>query len=242
MKFSNGYKIFSYIVILGLTGLILCKRFDALISGQSEPADIYIFLVFTALVLFPVFSEIEFFGIKLKKEFENLKNEININVSDIKNEIRNSQSQVINQTIEVFGQPSPDSELPEIEKEIERLVKTKSTVDGIRPENYVKGRIDVSEDNIRLFKVRYNIEKQLRGMWIQRFENSPYVSPKGYQSIIRVVQDLRTLEIIDNNLFNILREIISICNYSIHGGIVTGDQLKFVFDNAKFVLDYLSEL
>lgn len=83
MKLPNWFKILWWIALIGLTGIILFNRFDDIISGQSVPFDIFIFLIFVALMLVPIFSEIDFFGIKLKKEIEDLKQDINIKVGDI---------------------------------------------------------------------------------------------------------------------------------------------------------------
>jgi hypothetical protein len=80
------------VFLLALTKIILRKRYVAITTGLSVPADVFIFIIFIALMLVPIFSEIEFFGIKLKKELEELKADINIRLGDIKNEIRNSQS------------------------------------------------------------------------------------------------------------------------------------------------------
>ena len=57
-----------------------------------------------------------------------------------------------------------------------------------------------------------------------------------------VIQELTTFEIIDNNFYDVLREILSICNYAIHGKTVTSKQVHFVIKNAKPVLDYLSKV
>ena len=59
---------------------------------------------------------------------------------------------------------------------------------------------------------------------------------------MKIIQDLTKFEIIDNNFYGILREILSICNYAIHGESVTDNQVKFVTKNAKQVLDYLSQV
>ena len=52
---------------------------------------------------------------------------------------------------------------------------------------------------------------------------------------MKIIQDLTKYEIIDNNFSGILRKITSICNYAIHGGSVTANQVKFVTNNAKQV-------
>ena len=92
-------------------------------EGLSVSADIIVFLVFVALMLLPVFSEISLFGIKLKNEIEDLKNDLSIKFGDIKNEIRNSQTQTFNATFHGYGPPPPDSKLPELDTKIDKIVK-----------------------------------------------------------------------------------------------------------------------
>lgn len=244
MKLPNWFKITWWVVLLLLTGIILYKRFEAITTGQSVPADVFVFLIFVALMLVPNFSEIEFFGLKLKKEIEDLKTDINVKFGDIKNEIRNSQSQTLNQTIQAYGQygpPPPDNKLPELEEEIDRIVKAKLQENGVIIDQRLTSRIDVPEDNLTMFKVRYNIETQLRRIWENRFYEKSYDQRINHQPTMRIIQDLTKYEIIDNNFYGILREILSICNYAIHGEQVTDNQVSFVSKNAKFVLDYLRD-
>jgi hypothetical protein len=227
-----------------LTGIILFKRYDAITTGQSVPVDIFVFLIFVALMIIPIFSEIEFFGLKLKREIEELKAEIKIKFGDIKNEIRNAQTQTLNQTIQAYGQygpPPPDSKLPELEEEIDRIVKAKLQEHGVIIDQPLASRIDVPDDNLTMFKVRYNIETQLRRIWENRFDEKAFDPRSRHQPIMRIIQDLTKFEIIDNNFYGILREILSICNYAIHGVEVTDKQVSFVSKNAKVVLDYLRE-
>ena len=95
MKLPNWFKIAWWVILLILTTTILYKRYDAITSGLSVPADVFIFMIFVALMLVPIFSEFEFFGIKLKKEIDDLKNEVNVKIGDLKNDIRIRQVQNI---------------------------------------------------------------------------------------------------------------------------------------------------
>lgn len=242
MKLPNWFKILWWIILLGLTAKILYKRFDAIVTGQSVPADIFIFLLFVALMLVPIFSEIEFFGIKFKKEIEDLRQDISMKLGDIKNEIRNTQTQTVNQTIQGFGPPPPDNKLPELENEIDRIVKAKLREHGVSIAPSLTIQADVPENNLQMFKIRYNIENELRRIWQNRFENDEPNDRWKYQSVMKIIQDLTKFEIIDNNFYHILREILSICNYAIHGENVTDNQVSFVKKNAKQVLEYLSQV
>jgi hypothetical protein len=242
MKLPNWFKIVWWVLLLILTGVILYTRLEAITSGLSVPADVFIFLIFVALMLVPIFSEIEFFGIKFKRELDELKRDITVKIGDIKNEIRNNQSQTVNATFQGYGPPPPDNKLPELEKEIDRIVKSKLKEHGIDVGEAIKETLEVPNDNLQLFKVRFSIEKRLRTIWEGRFENQQFDSRYRHQPIIKIIQDLSKFEIIDNNFQGVLREILSICNYAIHGEEVTENQFKFVMKNSKQVLEYLNQI
>lgn len=242
MKLPNWFKILWWVLLLILTGAILYTRLEAITSGLSVPADVFIFLIFVALMLVPIFSEIEFFGMKFKRELDELKHDIALKIGDIKNDIRNTQSQTVNATFQGYGPPPPDNKLPELEKEIDRIVKSKLKEHGIDVEETLKEAIEVPNDNLQLFKVRFNIEKRLRIIWERRFENQQSDYRFKHQPVIKIIQELSKYEIIDGNFHGILREILSICNYAIHGEEVTDNQVKFVMKNSKQVIEYLNQI
>lgn len=242
MRLPNWFKIGWWIILLILTGIILYKRFNAIATGLAVPADVFIFLIFVALMLVPLFSEIDLFGIKLKREIESFKSEVSSKLGDIKNEIKISQVQTVNNTFQGFGPPPPDTKLPELESEIDRIVKAKLKEHSASIGIPIVSRIDVPDDNLQMFKVRYNIENHLRRIWAQRFQIDQFDERYRHQSLMKIIQELTKFEIIDNNFYGILREILSICNYAIHGESVTENQTTFVTKNAKQVLDYLSQV
>jgi len=93
MKLPNWFKILWWILLILSTTVGLYLRFDSIKKGESVPFDVFLFLIWVALMLVPIFSEIEFFGLKLKREIEDLKTQLSIKLGDLKNEIKISQSQ-----------------------------------------------------------------------------------------------------------------------------------------------------
>lgn len=240
MKVPNWFKIIWWILLIILSGIIVGFRIDEIITGQSVPADVFIFILFIALMLVPIFSEISIFGVKLKKEIDDLKTNIDIKFGELKTDIRNTQTQTLYQTIQTLPPPPPDNKLPELEKQIEKIVKEKFSAQEIY-EKKISSRIDVPEDNLILFKTRYNIEVELRRIWEGRLSREFDISKRPL-SINRQIQDLVKFEIITDNLYGILREILAICNYGIHGEQVSARQRSFVAKNAKKIIDYLREV
>jgi hypothetical protein len=56
------------------------------------------------------------------------------------------------------------------------------------------------------------------------------------------ILDLKNNEIINLDLYSILKEILAICNYWIHWKTVTEIQMDFIYKHGKEIYDYLSNL
>lgn len=236
MKLTNTFKITWWIVLLLILSSILGFRLINIIDGKATNFDIVLFIIFIALMLAPIFAEVELFGVKLKQEIEELKDSINIKFGDLKNEIRNSQNQTFNATFQGFGPPPPDNKIPELESEIERIIKDK--IGNLTSENSDSiNNTDVPQNNIEMFKVRFNIEKELRRIWEDRFFATD--SSLRHLPVTRIMSELEKRNIIENNLTGILREILSICNYAIHGEKVSPNQLEFVKSNGGEIIEIL---
>lgn len=228
MKFPNWFKISWWILLLLISGFILYKRSDAIFNGNAISIDVVIFLVFIALMLVPVFSEIDLLGIKLKQEIEDLKEYINIKVGDIKNELHSNHVQSIH--IQGLGTPSPESKLPDIESKIKESITPELNNSNITFDN-------VPDDNILMFKVRYGIETQLRRIWENHYQEQNKPTP-----MMEIIHDLMNVKLLNRDIYNPLREILAICNYAIHGKEVSENQVVFVRNNANEIISYLKQL
>ncbi len=238
MKLANWFKIVWWIISMLITGFLLYSQIDIIKGGKSTNIDIFIFLIFTILLLLPLFSEFEFFGIKLKKDIDEIKKSIDIKFGEIKNEIQNSQSVTTN--ITAFGPPSSEDKIKELEVKINKIVmksaNDKSVVSSAENTNSpLHSRIYVPENNIMMFKIRFNLENEIKRIWKQNFSG---IDERPKPSI-KLMQDLIQTGIIDQDLYNILREILSISNIGIHGDILTDEQVNFVLKHAKEMIDYL---
>jgi hypothetical protein len=132
--------------------------------------------------------------------------------------------------------PPPDNRLPEIEREIDRIIKEKVDNLNFQPSE-ISSRIDVPRNNLTLFKIRYNIENELRRIWGTHDFYSG--TEQTYLPLIKIMSDLVSREIINDNFSGIIKEIISICNYAIHGKKVSSKQVHFAIKYSKEIIDYL---
>lgn len=238
MKFSNTFKIIWWIFLMLAIGSLFVWRLEDIGRGKAAPVDVFIFLILVALLLLPIFVEVEFFGIKLKREIEELKTQIKLQLGDLKNEIRNNQVQTINQNITGFGPPPKDEEIPELDAQIDRIVKKalkEFKVDEVTSAEY---SIEVPSENLKLFQIRYNIEQELRRIWMMNIDNGRFST----KPLSLIVKELSENKLIEKQLYYILREVLSVCNYAIHGEKVSKSQVDFVIKNAHEIIDLLRTL
>ena len=71
MKFPNWFKVTWWLILILVSGYILCHRINEIINGNSNQTDTVIFLIFIALMLVPIFPEVDLLGIKLKQNTGN---------------------------------------------------------------------------------------------------------------------------------------------------------------------------
>jgi|WetSurMetagenome_2_1015567.scaffolds.fasta_scaffold373051_1 hypothetical protein len=240
MKLPNWFKIAWWCVLLIITGTILFKRLNAIWIGESEPFDIIILLIFIALLLIPIFSEISLFGLKLKKDIEDFRKETSEKFGEIKTEIKNTQSQTLNATFHGYGPPPSDNKLQELDNKMGKIIQP-NLYEGDPFANNVED--DVPNEKIDMFKIRYNIEKQLKRIWYSRFGKASSFGLKiQYQPIQGILQDLLEYELIDIDFYAIVKDILAICNNAVHGNELTEKQNSFVIRNYRQVLKYLLKI
>ena len=244
MKLNKTYYwlglIIFFSIILGLRYFSIC-----FINIRIE-IFYTLFALWLCLVLLPLFSEIEFLGIKLKKEFQALRDDVKHEIQSIRNEFNNNNKQ---QIFLEYGPPPTDSKIPELEKDIEMLKNRfeisfrESDSSGLLNvgQQGLTGRFDIPENTMHLFKIRYNIETLLTKIWDKY---SVYVDSYQNKNIYptQILKQLSSIDVIDNLTLNLTRDILSICNASIHGNKVTGKQIDFVTKNSRSIYDRLNQV
>lgn len=238
MKLPNKVKVGWWGFLLLLVGYLLYTQLKFIKNGESSNISIFIFLIFIILLLLPLFSEFEFFGIKLKKDIEDLKKETNAKFENIKNEIRNTQSQAVTNNFQGYGPPPSNEEIENLKKDIQKLKDEQNSSINDSDISSISPRISVPQNNIMMFKIRFNIENEIKRLWQQKFQ----FQDNRYQPVTKMLNDLSKHEVIQKNLHRILREILSICNIGIHGDNLTDYQIDFALKQSKEVIDYLKSL
>ena len=239
MTMKQINKTYYWIGLLIFFSLILALKYFGFLSEITKEFFYVIFGLWICLILLPLFGEIEFLGIKLKKEIDELKKEVKSEIQSIKYELNTSNKQ---QVFLGYGLPPSDTKIPELEKEINDLkekLKQKEKVFGKLNYTGLAGRFDVSDTTIQLFQIRYKLEELITKIWSNyredlEVENGRIISP------VKMLNDLRDIDIIDSDVSEIIRGILSICNSAVHGKMTSKRQRNFVIENTKVIYDTLS--
>ncbi|SFD70913.1 hypothetical protein [Thermophagus xiamenensis] len=190
MKIPNWLKVVWWIILIGITTRTLLLRNEDIISGKSVPFDIFVFIIWVALMLAPLFQEINIFGIKLKQSIDELKSQIN----EVKNEISNKNT--FNPTINLT--PTADNKIQELEdkysKILDNILKNKGITSQTEPQN----TFNVPESNQFLFATRFRIETELRRIWEYSIGNN---QEKRRTSAISILRDLTDNRIITKDVY-----------------------------------------
>lgn len=236
MNFPEEYKLPYWICLLVLFLVVIIYRIFT--GGLTSTIDIIIVFIWIALLLMPLFQEINIFGLKLKREIDNLRTDLSSQITSLRTEVQNSVNIGMNQKqdINIFNQsPPPDEELPKIEKNWNTFL-----------DKYVKGSgfqktpeypdQEVSDDIKFLFSTRYLIENELRRIWYSIFDKE---DPR---SANRILGTLTGQGIINPEIARAIKDVLTVCNPAIHGEKVTDAQIRFVKDLGPEVISILKQL
>ena len=105
---TKNFKTFWWAVLVFAIGFYLFDRYPELQKSQAQWFDALVFIIWIALCLVPFFNEMELFGLKFKKQIEEIKEHVSKEIASIRNEVKvtsdNSQSMSPNF---MFGYPPP---------------------------------------------------------------------------------------------------------------------------------------
>lgn len=243
MKLPNWFKILWWLLLTSLLTFFLVCRYQDLVSGKSVPADVVVFLVWVALLLAPVFSEISLWGIKLKQELDDLKESIVSQITDVKTDIRNAVDirTIVSPQFNIPA-PAPDAQLPQLEGRIKAAISDALELNGVKL-SQPADPILAPEDTTYLFSARFNIEKELRRITVDRgIALEQGVVIKRMPSVFQLTRYLAEVGLIEPQLASAIREVYSVCSPAIHGEPVSDAKISFVKDVAPTLIAALRSI
>ena len=186
-----------------------------------------VFIFWLFLLLYPLLSEFEFLGLKIKKEVEKVTKEQNGKIEDIKQDLYKMKMETaVNNQINL----GLDGLLPkEILNHIFPNSNPKNIDDNIDDEESIKY---IDNNNIYLFKVRASLEVMLH-MLCEKY---------GSENRLNISQCNGWLvrhEVIDGYTSRLISEIIKIANRGVHGESISSEYVDFVKRSYPEVKKYI---
>jgi hypothetical protein len=235
MRLPNWFKIIWWIMLLIVLTIYLGERYHDLQIGRSIPMDVVVFLVWAGLLLTPLFNEIGLFGLTLKQQIDGLKKDVREQVQSLKSEIHSVVQ--INPNITIPIAP-PDAQLPDIERQIQRVLDETMKRYGIAPQpDRLSKDVQVpSNDVLFLFEVRHSIESELR-----RIVRAT-TSAEAPLQLSRLIDILTKAAILEPELARVIGQVYAVCSPAVHGQEVSESKVKFVRDVAPGLIATLRRL
>ena len=236
MKLPNWLKAIWWGFLTVALTYFLMQRVDDALEGKATPADIFVFIIWFALLLVPLFSEIEMFGVKLKKEIQEASEKISREIAALRVELSNAVDIRTNFSPNIYlNQPPPDSQLPKIEERIKAVLAEELL--RIRPhsssESAKLGEVD--DSTAYAFTVRRTIDQEIKRIAREHgllFEDRVV-------NIHRVLRSLVEAAIIDVPLEQAIRDLYRVCSPAIHGDELSEKQATFIREVAPGVIEAL---
>ncbi len=243
IKPKTWLKFVWWLILIILLISFLLPRVNSIQSGNAQPFDMFLFLILMALLLIPLFQEVEFFGIKLKKEVEELKKEFSSQFNILRTDIHN-KIDLQNQSYHnfYFGQQPfipPDSKLPELENSFRNILTETLRTEGISRVTQQDISFDISDNIQYLFNVRFSIEKELTRILDT---NQIDIEDRRFIPVQKMISHLLNFEVINRKIADMIRKVYAICSPAIHAREVTEEQVNFVKDIAPELLNYLKNI
>lgn len=233
MKNSENFKTVWWGILVVVIGFYLYGRYPNLIEGKPSYFDVVVFVIRVGVCLAPIFQEMDLFGVKLKQQIDELKKDVNHQLSILETEIKSSIEVSNANSNQIYFQsgavPPKDSEIPDLSDQIQRTLN-KMGITAAQDDFYDYG---VDPVHVEMFKVRLSFENLLR-----EYSDIDEKYRRRY-SVGKLLSDLRNYESISKNVLHGVMEVISVCNYAVHGEPLSKAQIAFVRESAPGLLKAL---
>ena len=186
-------------------------RDSAFLLDTLDGVDL-IFLVWLVLLVFPLFTEIEFLGVKLKREVERIRDEVRNSSLELRQQMLENRMVGANSVTNSFQAASVLPSKAELEQAEQKYRKNALPVAALT---------DVPEQPLALFKARYTLENQIRSICAKAgYDGIPAVSA--------MIRYLNQREYINGNTATLAAQIYQIASRGMHGEIVSSEYTEFV--------------
>lgn len=208
-----------YIILLSASSAYVWYYRYEIYQLKEINARNLIFLLWLLLLLVPLFSEMEFLGVKVKKEVEKATEEVKESLQNLQTQM--NQIQLTNSVATNFNfsnTPLPSEQ--KIEELLQMVKELQSTYPGTNVGSDNSAIVD-GDKNVFLFKVRLDIETSLRELCekIGCYDRIP---------MMKMTHLLNRAEVINGMTCDLIGQVIKIANRGVHGEIVSAEYVTFV--------------
>lgn len=224
-----------YVILLIISSIYVWHYRFSIIDFSTIEAQDLIFFLWLILLVFPLFSEIEILGVKVKKEIEKSVQEVKEDIAELRLQIVSSNSSAVanSETNFIFS-----AEFLQALTEKAGLPKSRDIkkADTVIDAQFLDKEVIAPTEATFLFSVRYAIEKRIVELY-QLLGNE-----RIYTSLASMLQELRKSELLDNDMVTLLFQITKIANRGIHGESISQDYTEFIQSVFPDVIRKLDEI
>lgn len=224
-------KAWYFLLLFASTIYVIKYRFE-IYDLKEINAQNLIFLLWLLLLAYPLISEMEFLGIKIKKEVEKATEGLNENIHTIQTQLSNIQlSSSLEANINVGNNTLPS------EQKLEELLKLVKNLQMSSTQPFEKPEKPMVDQGIYLFTVRRDMEIALRELC-----EKAGLTDNFNMTIPRMTQVITKAELISITTHDLIREVNRIANRGVHGEIVSDKYINFVYETFPEIMRQLKEI
>lgn len=227
--FSKIWYIFLLVVVSYHNYFVFA--IDDEIIPLTKGSILYIFNVI--LLFIPIVSEIEISGIKIKKQVEALQKDFDDKIFHLSTLISNHN--INSNNINVSMQPMPSSDA--MNDSISYVRNNKGINTGQNSCDVSKYFDNEYEQVGYLANIRRRIEIKLNEIYEVGLHDNRKNMP-----VSKILYILMKHEVINIDVANLIKNIIVICNRSIHGEMIDKKYIEFILDVNDYVLSELDKV
>ena len=226
-----------YIFLLAISTIYLAINRFAIEKLDDASMLSTVFIIWVILLALPIFSELEFLGVKVKKE---VKKAVEKSNEEVKASLDNLQ-QIVSQ-IQISNSVAPQftingGSLPS-EERMDNLIKEIHLLNeqNTNKQTEKQDKVNIPAQNLELFKMRYGIETKLNDAMYYVGYNG-----KNHISLVQSAYYLSRQGVLDPKCIDLLIQVVRIANRGVHGEIVDQKYFDFASEAYPKIIDALDD-
>ena len=226
-----------YIFLLAISTIYLVINRFAIKKLDDASMLSTVFIIWVILLALPLFSELEFLGVKVKKE---VKKAVEKSNEEVKASLDNLQ-QIVSQ-IQISNSVAPQftingGSLPS-EERMDNLIKEIHLLNeqNTNKQTEKQDKVNIPAQNLELFKMRYGIETKLNDAMGFIGYNG-----KNHISLVQSAYYLSRQGVLDPKCIDLLIQVVRIANRGVHGEIVDQKYFDFASEAYPKIIDALDD-